>query len=149
MAPVETASFLDTYLPGPGLLPKWLLLVSVIAVGNTLQSYSTTTFSRRVYAGRPFDVTPLSSRTFGTWTFLSALIRGYCAYNTSNTAVYDLCVWSYVIANLHFVSEWLVFGTAVMGKGLAGPAVVSTLSVAWMLAKRAEYTGEVLGWFGY
>ncbi|KAI5811603.1 Erg28 like protein-domain-containing protein [Peziza echinospora] len=127
-------------LPGPGLLPKWLLLVSTIALGNSIQSYMTTTFTKRVYAvDSDKNVTPLSSRTFGTWTILSAIIRGYAAYNMHNAQLYNICILSYVLAFAHFASEWLVFGTARFGEGLVGPLVVSTASFAWMVAQRGEY----------
>ncbi|KAL7269837.1 ergosterol biosynthesis protein [Rhizina undulata] len=137
------SSILETvlsYLPqAPGLLPKWLLFVSIVAMGNSIQTYSTLHFTRRVYSARPHDVNTLSSRTFGTWTFLSAIIRAYAAYNVSNGAVYDIALWSYIIAGVHFISEWLIFGTANLGAGLAGPLVVSTTSVAWMLTQRDWY----------
>lgn len=54
----------------------------------------------------------LSSRTFGTWTFMASVLRLYAAYNITNPVVYDLAIWSYVIAGWHFLSEWLIFGTA-------------------------------------
>lgn len=131
---------LYTYLPpGPGLLPKWLLFVSLTAIFNTVQSYSTLALTRRVYSQRPQDVTPLSSRTFGTWTFFSAIVRLYAAYNISNQQVYQICLWSYIVAAVHFVSEWLVFGTAGLGAGLSGPLVVSSSSIVWMLSQREYY----------
>ncbi|RPB21795.1 Erg28-like protein [Terfezia boudieri ATCC MYA-4762] len=128
-------------LPGPGLLPKWLLLVSTIAIGNSIQSYLTLSYTKRVYALGGDKVTPLSSRTFGTWTFLAALIRFYTAYHITNPECYALCQWSYFLAFAHFFSEWLVFKTAVLNEGLIGPVVVSTISMAWMWAVKGEYLG--------
>lgn len=106
--------------------------VSVIAVGNSIQTYSTLQFTKRVYSARPdqglslnpiycllsscstneLAVNGLSSRTFGTWTFLASVLRLYAAYNITNPVVYDLAIWSYIIAGWHFLSEWLIFGTA-------------------------------------
>jgi hypothetical protein len=83
-----------------------------MAIFNSVQNYTTLKLTRRVYSQRPQDVNALSSRTFGTWTFLSAVVRAYAAYNIANSAVYDICMWSYAIAGAHFVSEWLLFGTA-------------------------------------
>ncbi|KAF8460374.1 hypothetical protein BDZ91DRAFT_643874, partial [Kalaharituber pfeilii] len=129
----------------PGLLPKWLLLVSAIATGNSIQSYLTLAYTRRVYStssdpAKPSPlVTSLSSRTFGTWTFLSALIRYYTAYHISDPVLYDLCLWSYIVAFAHFTSEWLIFKSARLNEGLIGPIIVSTLSIAWMVLARAEY----------
>ncbi|KAK3208915.1 hypothetical protein GRF29_69g134375 [Pseudopithomyces chartarum] len=43
-----------SYLPPfEGLLPKWLLFISLISILNTLQSYSTTHFAARVYNPNP------------------------------------------------------------------------------------------------
>ncbi|KAF1987546.1 ergosterol 28 [Aulographum hederae CBS 113979] len=135
---------LSAYLPPhSGLLPKWLLLVSTISLLNSLQSYSTLKFTTRVYAGSspstPSPVTPLSARTFGTWTALSSIIRLYAAYHIGNPEVYQLAMWSYGLAFAHFGSEWLAFGTARWGAGLAGPAVVSTVSMAWMWMQYGFY----------
>jgi hypothetical protein len=68
---------------------------SLISVGNSIQAYSTLQFTSRVYNPSPIDpppttpkhVTALQSRTFGTWTFLAALIRLYAAYNIENPVV--------------------------------------------------------------
>jgi Erg28 like protein len=119
-----------------------------MAVGNSIQAYSTLTYTKRVYSAltksdpdsKPASpVTPLSGRTFGTWTFVSALIRLYAAYNIDNPQMYQLALWSYVVAFGHFASEWLVFGTAKWGAGLAGPVMVSSVSMVWMLAQWGFY----------
>jgi len=89
-----------------------------VAVFNTVQTFVTLKLTQRLYRERPQDVTWLSSRTFGTWTILSAVVRAYTAYNITNPQVYDICIWSYAIAGFHFVSEWLVFGTARYVRGM-------------------------------
>jgi hypothetical protein len=71
------------------------LQTAIISIGNSIQAYSTLTFTSRVYNPTPIDppptvpkhVTALSSRTFGTWTFLAAVIRMYAAYNIENPAM--------------------------------------------------------------
>ncbi len=77
-------SFVDLvnpYLPKlPGLLPKWLLFISVVSVFNSAQTYSGIELTQKVYEGKPHQVTELSARTFGTWTLVSCIIRGYAAY---------------------------------------------------------------------
>ncbi|EOA83942.1 ergosterol biosynthesis protein [Exserohilum turcicum] len=132
---------IKAYLPqAEGILPKWLLFVSVVSVGNSIQAYSTLAFTSRVYNPTPIDpppttpkhVTALSSRTFGTWTFLACVIRFYAAYNIDNSAMYQLAMWSYAVAWAHFMSEWWIFGTARMGKALLGPVVVANMSLLWM-----------------
>ncbi|TGZ82679.1 erg28p [Ascodesmis nigricans] len=137
-------SIISAYLPqGDGYLPAWLLFVSIVATFNSLQNYITLTLTKRVYSRQPELVNTLSSRTFGTWTFLSAIVRLYTAYHIGNKALYDVCMWSYVIAGGHFVTEWLVFGSASLGKGLTGPLVVSSTSLLWMWTQREAYTGTL------
>ena len=134
---------LSAYLPqSPGYLPYWLLLISSLALGNCAQAYLTLHFTTQVYNGPSStpsktnpspQVTPLQSRTMGTWTLLSSLIRIYAAYNITNPPVYEIALLSYVVAWGHFMSEWLVFGTASWGRGLAGPVIVANVSLPWML----------------
>jgi hypothetical protein len=50
----------------------------------------------------------------------------------NNPQIYQLGYATFVVAWLHFMSEWLVFGSCKMGKGLAGPATVSTVTLIWM-----------------
>ncbi|KAF2763034.1 Erg28 protein [Pseudovirgaria hyperparasitica] len=138
----------SSYLPPfQGLLPKWLLLVAVTSIGNSIQSYSTLKFTKRVYSGvsptptnpTASPVTPLSARTFGTWTFITSLVRLYAAYHITEPAIYELALWSFVVAFGHFASEWLVYGTTRWGAGLAGPVCVSVGSMVWMVSVWGDY----------
>ncbi|KAI8931266.1 hypothetical protein NX059_011613 [Plenodomus lindquistii] len=145
------ASGILSYLPqAEGLLPKWLLFVAVVSIGNSIQAYTTLTFTSRVYNPTPIDpppsvpkhVTALSSRTFGTWTLLTSLVRLYAAYNINNPAFYQLAMCTYAVAWMHFMSEWWVFGTTRWGKPLAGPVVVANLSLVWMVSQWGWYVGS-------
>ncbi|ODQ65842.1 putative ergosterol 28 [Nadsonia fulvescens var. elongata DSM 6958] len=110
-----------------GLLPKWLLFISLVSVFNSAQCYvSGVDINRRIYNKKPNDVTKLSSRTFGTWTLLSCVIRFYGAYYINDPHVYNITLASYLIAGMHFFSEWLVFRSANLGKGLIGPLIVAS-----------------------
>jgi len=142
------ASTIMSLLPQtPGLLPQWLLLTSLISVGNSVQAYTTLKFTSRVYNPSPIDpppitpkhVTALSSRTFGTWTFLAAIIRLYAAYNITNAAVYQLAIWVYFVAFAHFSSEWMVFKTARWGLPIAGPMIISSGSLVWLFMQWSAY----------
>lgn len=111
-----------------GLLPKWLLFVSFMAVGNSIQSTLTKHFNLQIYNGKPtegqFDspviryqltestVTGVSSRTFAIWTLLSGIIRAYGAYYIDNKQIYEITFWTYVLAFLHFGSEFFIYKTA-------------------------------------
>jgi hypothetical protein len=86
------------------------------------------------------SATPLSSRTFAAWNFLSAMVRIHAAVDISNRLWYGLAVWTYAIAVVHFATEWLVFGTAAPSRDSAGPGLaLSTASLVWMLWCREGY----------
>ncbi|KAK9465347.1 hypothetical protein V1512DRAFT_266110 [Lipomyces arxii] len=123
-----------------GILPKYLLFISVVSAFNSAQSYfGGLTLTRRVYEAKPSEVTPLSARTFGTWTFVTAVVRLYGAYHITDPAVYDITYATYLVAFAHFTSEWLIFKTAKFGKGLLGPLIVSTSTIVWMTLQKAFY----------
>ncbi|MCJ1411107.1 ergosterol biosynthesis protein [Ptychographa xylographoides] len=145
------ASYLPAY---GGILPYWLLIVSAISVGNTIQTFTSIHFTKRVYSGctnglrQPgsktppatnYPVTPLHARTFGVWSLVTCIVRIYAAYNISNPALYQLTLWTYIVGIAHFTSEWLVFGTAEWGMPLASPVVVAGGSLIWMLAQWGYY----------
>jgi len=130
-----------------------LLQISIVSMGNSWQSYMSLGPTQRVYSGpksssstpppstsststsaKPTNspVTPLSARTFGTWTAITAVLRLYAAYHIHNREMYELALWSFGVAFAHFVSEWTVFKTTSLGPGLYGPLVVSTSSLVWM-----------------
>jgi len=125
------------------VLPKWMLFVSAVSVFNSVQCYlGDLKLSKKVYCAKPQEVTPLSNRTFGTWTLAVAAVRFYAAYNLHVPAVYNIAMSTYVIAGIHFLGEWLVFGTAKLGKGLAGPLLVASITTAWMINVREGYLGS-------
>ncbi|XP_022360882.1 probable ergosterol biosynthetic protein 28 isoform X3 [Enhydra lutris kenyoni] len=67
------------------VLRSWLVMVSIIAVGNTLQSFRDHTFLyEKLYTGKPDLVNGLQARTFGIWTLLSSVIRCLCAIDIHN-----------------------------------------------------------------
>jgi len=165
----STFQGLTSYLPPhDGLLPKWLLFISIVSIGNSIQSYVSLAGTRQVYSGSSPSPTPasnaaltkknaipdgipastirstspvteLSARTFGTWTAVTSIVRLYAAYHITESAVYELALWTFMIAFAHFTSEWLVFGTAKWGRGLAGPVFVSTCTGLWMLIQWSHY----------
>jgi len=51
---LDYAPTLSLLLPqSPGLLPKWLLLVSTMAVFNTVQNFATLKLTRKIYNNVP------------------------------------------------------------------------------------------------
>ncbi|KAI4152832.1 MAG: hypothetical protein L6R39_001727 [Caloplaca ligustica] len=125
----------------PGLLPYWLLVVVAFSVWNTVQCHQSSHFARRTFDGpaASTEVTPFASRLFGSWSFLSGLVRLYAAYNIRSKHLYSLALCTYLIVLCTFAGEVLVYRTMKVGKGLASPLLVATTSVVWMLAQWSFY----------
>ncbi len=108
-----------------------------MSLGNSIQAYSTLHYTAQVYNGpkgtTASPATALQSRTFGTWTFITALFRLYAAYHLDNPDIYRLTFCVFCTAFGHFASEWLIFKTAHWGRGLAGPVIVSSSTMLWMI----------------
>jgi len=148
-----------TILPeNSGFLPYWLLVVwSILPTSNVpteqgaqvaafsalniTQCYKSSKFARRTFDGpaSAAEVTPFAGRLFGSWSFLSGLIRIYAAYNIQDRNLYFLALCTYLIVLSHFTTELLIYGTMKIGKGLAPPLFVATTSVVWMLAQWSFY----------
>ncbi len=141
-----------------GLLPYWLLVVwSIISssgveaelfmqvvgfsVLNTVQCYRSSGFARRTFDGpaSATEVTPFAGRLFGSWSFLSGLVRFYAAYNIHSEHLYRLTLCTYLIVLSHFAGELLIYGTMKVGKGLTPSLFVATTSVFWMLTQWSFY----------
>ncbi|KAL3428479.1 Erg28 like protein [Phlyctema vagabunda] len=141
-------SSITQYLPQhPGLLPQWLVLISVVAIANSVQAYATLSYTKRVYLGpvapkggvSQSPATPLSSRTWGTWTLLQGIVRLHAAYDISNPLMYRLAMLTYIVASWHFLSEWFIFKSARFGPGIIAPVAVAITSLVWMLNQWSYY----------
>lgn len=119
--------------------------VSVVSAANSVQAYFSEAYTAQLYNGRLADGRPHtnahSSRLFGTWTFLSAIVRFTAAYNITTPAVYDLAACTFGLALLHFVGEWLGFGSAQLKGRFVSPLIVASASLTWMLTQRDAYIG--------
>lgn len=139
------AELLSYLPPFEGLLPKWLFLVSVVSTANSFQAYKNEAYAAQLYNGKTADGRPftnaLSSRTFGTWTLISSVIRMYAAYNVTTPVVYDMGMWTFGIAFFHFVTELLVYGTAQLKGRFLGPMIVASSTLTWMFLQRDAYLG--------
>uniref|UniRef100_A0AAY4C4P6 Ergosterol biosynthetic protein 28 n=1 Tax=Denticeps clupeoides TaxID=299321 RepID=A0AAY4C4P6_9TELE len=109
------------------VLRSWLLMVSVIAMGNTVQSFRDHSFlSEKLYTGTPEFVNGLQARTFGIWTFLSSIIRCACAIDIQNRTLYHVTLWTFVLALGHFLSEAFIYKTAPLTIGVMAPLIVAS-----------------------
>ncbi|EIM19917.1 Erg28-like protein [Wallemia mellicola CBS 633.66] len=124
---------------GPGLLPKWMLFVSALAIFNSIQNCLTTSLTARIYNHKPQLVNPLQARTFGVWTFTSAIVRFYAAHNINNKVVYDIAIWTYAIVIAHYISELLYYRTSKLSAGIISPLIVGTASFVWMITQYDFY----------
>ncbi|KAG7660464.1 ERG28 [[Candida] subhashii] len=134
-----------------GKLPYWLLFISVVSIFNSYQTYKSKDLelTKKVYENESSpsqptkpQVTHLSARTFGTWTLITSIVRFYGAYYVTTKPVYELVQFTFLVAAWHFGSEWLIYGTCKLGKGLAGPLIVSSVSTIWMFLQKDYYLGS-------
>ncbi|KAI1775528.1 transmembrane domain-containing protein [Hypoxylon cercidicola] len=167
---------LQSFLPpAKGYLPYYMLITSILAVGNTIQSYMTLHYSRRIYGGKfvpnsslpaksaTFDpddstqklvpastsnskearaqdqVTPLAARLFGTYTIISSIVRIYASYNLHIAPVYNITLWTYVVALAHFGSECLVYKTAHFAGPVGLTFFFASVGITWMASQYSFY----------
>ncbi|ETS63009.1 hypothetical protein PaG_02781 [Moesziomyces aphidis] len=131
-------STISEWIP-EGLLPRWLLLVAATAYAYGASNFLKHTAGFKVYSNGGAQVTPLSGRLFGIWNITAAIIRTYAAYNIHDKVAYELCMWSFVIALVHFVSETFVYRTAKLSPGIISPLIVASSSLTTMYLNYGHY----------
>ncbi|KAL7627247.1 hypothetical protein AAE478_001436 [Parahypoxylon ruwenzoriense] len=85
------------------------------------------------------QVTPLAARLFGTYTLISAIVRIYASYNLHLAPVYNIALWTYIVALVHFGSEWVVYRTAYLGAPILFPFFFATVGIVWMVTQYNFY----------
>jgi hypothetical protein len=85
------------------------------------------------------QVTPLTARMFGIYTFTVGLIRFYASYRLDEPFLYQLALWTFVIASLHFTSEMLVYKTIKFSGPQIFPFVIGPLGLFWMVSQYEHY----------
>ncbi|KAK3192111.1 hypothetical protein K4F52_001738 [Lecanicillium sp. MT-2017a] len=85
------------------------------------------------------QLTPLAGRLFGTWTLITSIVRFYAAYNLHIGPVYNIAVWTYVVALFHFGSELFVFKTMSFGTPQLFPFTFASVAIVWMNMVRDHY----------
>lgn len=85
-----------------------------LAYLNTLLAYLSPTPSttRRVYGRQPDPVNALAARIFRTWTIISGAVRTVAAYNMDDRNLYALALFTFLVADGHWLLEWLAYETA-------------------------------------
>jgi len=143
-----------SYLPeSEGYLPLYILFVGVTAIGNAIQCYNTMSYTRRVYPGQPSlaqtkgnsspeassPATPLSSRTFGTWTAAVGIVRIFAAYHINEPAWYQLQALTNVVGLIHFSLEAFVYKTSPPSGPWLAPVGVALIGTIWSIAQYGFY----------
>lgn len=115
--------------------------VGLLAINNSLQCFLSEGYVRRVYNGpqASSNITQLSTRTYATWTFLAGILRIYSAYSISDRSLYHASIWSFAIALLHFVSEWVVYKTIKAETGSLAAMITASVSFIWMVNQQGAY----------
>ncbi|EXJ57937.1 hypothetical protein A1O7_05360 [Cladophialophora yegresii CBS 114405] len=136
-----------------GYLPLYILFVGATAIGNAIQCYFTMSYTQRLYPGtsllsQPKDkanpavtspATPLSSRTFGTWTVAVGIVRLFAAYHINEPAWYQLQTLTNIVGLVHFGLEAFVYRTTRPSGPWLAPVTVALIGTGWSIAQYGFY----------
>ena len=84
-------------------------------------------------------VTPLSSRTFGTWNIAVGIVRLFAAYHIHEEAWYQMQMITNVIGLVHFTLEAFVYKTARPSGPWFAPTIVAAIGLGWSVAQYSHY----------
>lgn len=117
------------------LLRIWIGFIGTVAVGSTIQCFLSPGYAfERIYTTNEDNVTALTTRLFGIWTFVSGALRVMCAVDLHNKTLYHLTLLTFIIAFGHFLSEVFVYKTASIDKpGILAPLLISSTTIMLML----------------
>ncbi|KAJ9609394.1 ergosterol biosynthesis protein [Cladophialophora chaetospira] len=145
---------MDAFLPqSEGYLPYYILFVGVTAIGNAIQCYFTMSYTQRLYPGTSSSLqfkdkpnpaatspaTPLSSRTFGTWTIAVGIVRLFAAYHINEPAWYQLQALTNVVGLIHFSLEAFAYKTCRPSGPWFAPVSVALIGLGWSIAQYGFY----------
>jgi hypothetical protein len=83
--------------------------------------------------------TPLSSRTFGTWTTAVGIVRLFAAYHINEPAWYQMQALTNVIGLVHFGLEAFVYKTCRPSGPWLAPVAVALIGTGWSIAQYGFY----------
>ena len=84
-------------------------------------------------------VTPLSSRTFGTWNIAVGIVRLFAAYHIHEKSWYQMQMIANIIGLVHFGLEAAVYKTARPSGPFLAPTVVAAIGLSWSIAQYSFY----------
>ena len=93
-------------------LSYWLLMVAAMRTLSVILGYrSPRYFQEQMFTTSSAQMTPLASRTFAIWTFLSCALALIAAFHLHERGIYLATTVSFYTAAAYFTLELLVFGT--------------------------------------
>eukprot|EP00244_Chara_vulgaris_P014334 TRINITY_DN8911_c0_g1_i1.p1 TRINITY_DN8911_c0_g1~~TRINITY_DN8911_c0_g1_i1.p1 ORF type:complete len:133 (-),score=2.74 TRINITY_DN8911_c0_g1_i1:325-723(-) len=113
------------------ILSVWLLIVAVMRLSAFIWGY-TDLSKLQVGVYSETELSPLHGREFSAWTATTACLCVICALNLNSRPIYLATMLSFVIAEAHFLLEYLVFGTMSVHTFIS-PAIIASVSAFWML----------------
>ena len=84
-------------------------------------------------------VTPLSSRTFGTWNIAVGIVRLFAAYHIHEKSWYQMQMITNIVGLVHFGLEAAVYKTARPSGPFFAPTVVAAIGLTWSIAQYGFY----------
>lgn len=85
------------------------------------------------------QVTPLAARLMGIYTLLAGIIRIYASFRPEDPSLYQLGIWTHVVAAAHFTSELLAFGTLKFSGPQIFPFLAAYGGATWMFLQWGHY----------
>ena len=93
-------------------LSYWLMLVAAMRTISVVLGYTSPRyFQEQLFTTSTSQVTPLASRTFAIWTFLSCALALIAAFHLHERGIYLATTLSFYTAAAYFTLELLLFGT--------------------------------------
>lgn len=83
--------------------------------------------------------TPLSSRTFGTWTIAVGIVRIFAAYHIDEPAWYQMQMITNLIGLFHFSTEAFLYKTARPSGPWFAPVTIALIGTGWSMAQYGYY----------
>lgn len=138
------------------ILPYWLFFISTISLFNTLQSFYSTRLTKLVYSNdpaqgnswmlktsHPFDDTDFwdLDNSIGIYSIICIFLSSWSSVISFILfSVYFITLATFVVALIHFLSEFLIFKSMKAGPGMFSPLMVAIISLTWMINSVDYYT---------
>ena len=119
---------------------KTTKITTVVSESTAPPASSRPTVSSKATAeSHTSPATPLSSRTFGTWTIAVGIVRIFAAYHIDEPAWYQMQLITNLIGIFHFGTEAFVYKTARPSGPWFAPIAVALIGTVWSLAQYGYY----------